>query len=458
MQLAPTTESTLQTTASAWLELGDVVLAAGALGFSLLLLLGIARSFLYVCRPNEALIVTGRRRMVDGVDLGPLIVLPTGASGDTKSHAGSGAGHVWRIPLLERIDRMDLTAMPVDIVVRDAYSRGNIPLQIHAIANVKVTSDPRLLRNAVERFLGRSPREIGTVAQQTLEGAVREVLAQMTPEQVNEDRLAFADNLIRSAKDDLDKLGIQLDTLKIQNVQDKTGYLDSLGRPAIARALRDAENAENDAMQRTAEAEARAEQRSKVAEAAAQTAILRKRNELVKVTAELEGEASSVEREATAAAETARARAELELQTVRRELEERRLEAEVVVPAEVERRAAALLAQGEAAHTLENGRAVVEVLAATATAWREMGPHARELFVIQHLEEFVDAVQDQLSVDIGEVHVLDPGDGSALAGAASAWPTTVAAVLRSIGETTGVDVPGMLAGRPIDFSGKEVRS
>ncbi len=422
----------------------DVVLGAGAVGLGILVFIGAARSLLYLCRPNEALIVTGRKRIVDGIDQGPLVVLPHGAGAQARRFPGAGAGHVWRIPILEKIDRMDLTAMPVDIVVRDAYSKGNIPLQIHAIGNVKVTSDPKLLRNAIERFLGRSRSEIALVAQQTLEGAVREVLAQMTPEQVNEDRLAFAENLIKSAKDDLDKLGIQLDTLKIQNVQDKTGYLDSLGRPAIARALRDAENAENQAMQEIAEAQAASNQRSQVAKAGAETAVLRKQNELKKVQAELEGRAQSVEREAEAASRTARAEAELELQKVRAELEHKRLQADVVIPAETQREATATLAKGDAAMTIENGRAVVDVLQATAEAWNEMGEHAREIFVIQHLEELVEAVRQQVRVEVDEVHVLDPGDGSGLANYAAAYPQMMAAILRAVGETTGVDVPRLL--------------
>jgi flotillin len=429
-------------------QLMDVVGAALCSAFSLLGLLFLVRNFLYVCRPGEALIVTGRQRLIEGVDAGPLVVLPHGAGADAARFPGAGKGHVWRYPIIERIDHMDMRLMSIDIVVRDAYSKGNIPLQLHAIANVKIQSDPQLLRNAIERFLGRQRAEIQLVAQQTLEGAVREVLAQMTPEQVNEDRLAFASHLMTSAKDDLDKLGIQLDTLKIQNVQDSTGYLDSLGRPAIARALRDAENAESQALQETTQAEAMSQQRSEVARADAQTAVLRRTNELAKVKAELDGAAQAIEREAKAAAETARATAELELQRVRAVLEQKRLEVEVVIPAEVQRLAVGILARGEAAPTIENGKAAVEVLEATAAAWRAMGTHAREIYVIQHLEAIIGTVVSQLNVTVGEVSVLDRGDGSGLAGYAAAYPQTVAAVLRAIGQTTGVDVPAILAGKP----------
>jgi flotillin len=351
--------------------------------------------------------------------------------------------------VLERVDQLDMSAMSIDIGVNNAYSRGNIPLRIHAIANVKLSSDPRLIRNAIERFLGQSTQEIQMVARQTLEGALREVLAQMTPEEVNEDRLAFADNLVKSAKDDLDKLGLQLDTLKIQHVSDETGYLDSLGRPLIAAVLRDAENAENQASQLVSEAQATANRRAEVAKAAAETAILTRRNGLQQLRAELDGQALAVEREAEAAAKTARANAEQELQAVRGELEQRRLMAEVIIPAEVQRAAEATLAKGAAAPTIENGAAVAEVLALTGEAWRSMGAQAKEIYVIQHLEEILDSVVDSVDrIKVREVNVLDRGDGAGIASYAASFPHTVAAVLSALRETTGVDVPAILAGAP----------
>ena len=71
---------------------------------------------------------------------------------------------------------MDVTTLSTDIVVQNAYSAGNIPLRIHGVANVKIHSNPKLVRNAIERFLGRAEAEVRTVAQQTLEGALREDL------------------------------------------------------------------------------------------------------------------------------------------------------------------------------------------------------------------------------------------------------------------------------------------
>lgn len=433
--------------AASGLEVTSVLIGGAVAGAVVLLFLFLVRNFLYICRTDEALIFTGRKRLRDGVDLGPLVLLGRGAAGQPAEFDGCGRGRAWRVPILERVDRLDMAAMSIDVVVMNAYSAGNIPLKIHAIANVKICSDPVLIRNAIERFLGQSKHEIMMVAKQTLEGALREVLAQMTPEQVNEDRLAFADNLSLSAKDDLDKLGLQLDTLKIQMVSDDVGYLDSLGRPQIAAVLRDAENAENQAEQEISEAQAGAHQRAEIAKADAEKEILRKRNELARITAEFDGQARSVEAEAQAAAKTARAEAEQSLQGVRNELEQRRLQAEVVIPAEINREAEVIRAKGAAAPTVENGIAAAQVLEAMAGAWRAMGPQAKEIYVIQHIEEIVGAVISSVAkIDVREVNVLDPGDGSGLASYAAAYPNAVASILTALRQTTGVDVPLILSG------------
>jgi flotillin len=410
-----------------------VVAAAVALAVAVLGLIQFIRLFLFIARPSEALVFSGGSHVAeDGSKVGYRLV--------------KNGQRAIRVPILETVSALDMTVLPIDVVVQNAYSRGNIPLEIHAIANVKIHSDAKWLRNAVERFLNKSKADIQLVAQQTLEGALREVLAQLTPEEVNEDRLKFAEKLIHAVEDDLQKLGMQLDTLKIQSVSDATGYLDSIGRPKIAAALRDAENAENQAAQEIQQAQAQALQRSELARASAQTEILKKQNELRQVKAQLEGEAQAVEREAEAAAKTARAMAERELQGIRAQLEQRRLMADVIIPAEVQRQAQQILAKGAAAPTVENGIAAAEVLDAMSEAWSSMGPQAKELYVIQHLEQIVGTVVTSLeNVNVREVNVLDQGDGSALASYAATYPKMVASVMTALKDTTGVDVPAILA-------------
>ncbi len=137
----------------------------------------------------------------------------------------------------------------------------------------------------------RRPAQIMLVAQQTLEGVLREVLSQLTPEEVNEDRLKFADSLVRNAKDDFDKLGLELDVLKVQHVSDEQKYLQNLGRAQIASMLRDAQNAENQAEQRVREEQAKARQRAESAQQQGESMVLQKRNGFRAEIAKLESEA-----------------------------------------------------------------------------------------------------------------------------------------------------------------------
>src|SRR6185503_6448448 len=220
--------------------------------------------------------------------------------------------------------------------VTGAYSEGGIPLNVHAIANIKVSTDRRFVGNAIERFLGKGRQEIGRVVKETLEGHLRGVLATLTPEELNQDRLKFARQLEESAKPDLEKLGLELDVLKIQHIADDRNYLESIGRQRIAEIVRNAEVAESDAQRIAEQAEAGARMRGEVAMTNAQAMLQRKQNELRQIKAEVDGEARAEEVRAEAAGQQARAEAELALQQVRGELEQLRLEADVKIPAEID--------------------------------------------------------------------------------------------------------------------------
>ena len=177
--------------------------------------------------------------------------------------------------------------------------------------------------------------EVLEVAKNTLEGHLRAVVASLTPEEVNEDRLKFSERLSHEAETDLNKLGLHLDTFNIHSVGDIQGssYLAEIGRKSIAEVLKTAEVFEADCERAATEAEADAKSRSDVAREQAEQEIRTKKNNLDEEKAKLEAAAKSAEEEAEAARETARARAELELQQVRSELEAKRLQAEVVVKA-----------------------------------------------------------------------------------------------------------------------------
>ena len=151
----------------------SVVLGAvGGVFIGLIALTLISRWMIRICRPNEMLVVTGSHSN-------------QGQQGVKGYRVVANGGWTFVKPILETARRIDVTLLPVVVEVNNAYSHGGTPLNIQAIANVKISSDPEVRNNAIERFLGRNLQEISTVAQQTLEGALREVVATLTPEQVN---------------------------------------------------------------------------------------------------------------------------------------------------------------------------------------------------------------------------------------------------------------------------------
>ena len=416
-----------------------ILLIAGAAVAGLLLLTWLIKNFLYVCPPNHVLIFSGRTRVTeDGRRVGFRVVF---------------GGRAFRVPILEDVQAMSLTNISVPMSVSGAYSEGaegqlGIPLSVHAIANVKVSSDPRHIGNAIERFLGRDRQEIARVAKETLEGHLRGVLAKMTPEEVNEDRLKFAKSLAEEAEPDLEKLGLHLDTLKIQHVHDDRQYLESLGRARVAEVLRAAEVAESDAQRSAQEAEAVAKARGEVALTNAQAHIMQKENSLRQIKADLEAEAKSEEERAIAAAQEARAQAEKELQTIRGTLEHLRLAAEVTIPAEADRTVSELDAAGRAASIEANGRAMATALEEVASAWSESEGNAMDMYVLQNLEEIFSQVTSAArNLKVREVNLVDSGDGDTIPAYVGSYPATVTELISEISKAIGVDITRVMTGQ-----------
>lgn len=402
---------------------------AGGLGALIVigLIVGFIRTVFVICPPNQVLVISGLNKKQPTYVLG---------------------GLAFRIPGLQRVDRMSLSLMEVPIAVRNAYSQGGIAMNLEAIANVKISSDTLVIGNAVERFLNRDTNEIRRVAKETLEGHLRGVVATLTPEQVNEDRLTFAENLAKESEEDLRKLGLHLDTLKILHVSDEVGYLDATGRKAIAIVLREAEIAESDAKRGAEQSEAQNTGRSTVTRANVDARIVALQNDLRRITAEVDSKVKSEEERTLAAAREARAMAEQELQAVRSELEQLRQQVETVLPAEADRAAREFLARGEAAIVRERGRAVAEALNILHEAWRKAGPSAKQIALIEDLEKILAAASAGVGkVRVDQISVIDSGDGKTLPGTLAAYPEMLQTVFAAVDKAVGINIPDAISGR-----------
>ena len=404
------------------------------LAIAVMIGIGIIKRILIIGRPNEVLVFSGSST--------------TNSAGKTVGYKTLiGGSRAMCIPIIHRVERMTLITLPIDIRVTNAYSSGGIPLDVHAVANIKVSSDEKIIGNAIERFLGQDPKEIQRVGKETLEGHLRGVLATLTPEEVNEDRLKFAQALMEEADRDFDKLGLHLDTLKIQNVTDSTNYLESIGRRRIAEVIRDAEIAESTAKSESREMESQYKQEAKVAMETAQTIIVESENDLRTLQAKLDADVESAKEEALAAAREAKAEAETQLQEIRRDLEQIRLVADQVLPAEAAKTAKENNARGDAAFLEENGKAKARVLQMMTDAWLSAGADAKDIFLIQQLEEVLETVVSRVKgSSVSEVVLLDGGDGSALPTYIASYPAAVRQVLEELKASTGIDVTGILSG------------
>jgi len=351
-------------------------------------------------------------------------------------------------PVLETARRMDVTLLPVLVEVKNAYSNGGTPLNIQAIANVKVSTDPEVRNNAIERFLGRDSREIVQVAQENLEGNLRSVLAQLTPEEVNEDRLRFAEQIAKDVGDDLRRLGLQLDTLKIQSVSDDVDYLNSISRRRVAQIVRDAEIAEAEAIGQAERVEAEMEEKAEVVRTDAETIVVEKDNGVRTKVALMEKKARSEEQRTEAAELEARAIAEQKLQKVRAELERLRLQAEQVLPAQANQKAKELRARGMAAATAEDVKASALVNDLLTQVWEEAGSTAELVFLLQQIEMVLDhATRLPGRLHLKRITTLDGNDASSLASLVALNHVVVRQFFDQVKEIFGIDLIDTLSNR-----------
>ncbi len=337
----------------------------------LIILLLLSKNYIKVS-PNQAAVISGRtRQLSDGTKVG-------------YRQVRGGATLV--IPFLEKVEYLDLNVITVPLTTSRAYTGQGVPVSVKAVANVKIKGDDTSLRAAAERFLGMPQEEFHRLVFQTLEGHLRAILGTLTVEEINNDRQSFAMKLTTEAAGDLEKMGIGLDALTIQEISDDEGYLDALGKRRTAEVKRDAEigqaEANRDSKIKASLAlqegeKVRLETEANIAQSNRETEIQK-----AQVAAEIQKERAKANQAGPLA--EAKAQQEVVAEEVRVEKvrtqeqiavqeqevlrKEKELEATVVKQAEAERKAAILKAQGlqEAAILEAEGKKQAQIAQAEA--------------------------------------------------------------------------------------------
>jgi flotillin len=399
--------------------------AAAIIG-ALLVLVIILKRMIYICPPNQVLIFSGGHRRL-GVGTEDRVI------GYRVVQGGRGV----RIPLIEVVDRMDLTNMLIELRVEGAYSKGGIPLMVQGIANVKVSSKTEQLANAVERFLGNSREQIMAVARETLEGNLRGVLSTLTPEEVNQDREKFAGELLHEADHDLARLGLELDTLKIQHVSDDKGYLGSIGRRQTAELFKRSRIAEAENQALAAENAAQNSQNQEMAKIDAEIATTRAEGQRRIVEAQTRKSALIAESKGQVQALLAKATAEVSVQQARLAQVRFQLIADKVKPAEARKAQMIAQARGAASKIVEEGKATATAIRSLGETWTKAGDSARQIFVAQKLQGLVSTMMQTVGeMPIDKLTVID----KELAANGSNFAVKAAITAEQLKQMLGIDI------------------
>lgn len=379
----------------------------------------VIKNYYYICQPSEVLIFAGSsQKSIDGKNLGYRLVK---------------GGSSIRTPLLEEVFKMDLTNMIIELKVVNAYSKGGVPLTVEGVANIKIAGEEPIIHNAIERLLGKKRSEIESLAKETLEGNLRGVLADLTPEEANADQIKFAKQLLEEAEKDLQELGLVLDNLQIQNISDDVHYLDSIGRKQQAELIRDA---------RIAEAQAQAESiiQNSMDKKTTSLRKIEKDLAIAKIDAEKRVRDAQTKRTAMIAeveslvmAELAKVQAEVAVQKERILQVQQQLQADVIAPAEANCKQVIAKAQGKASQIIEDGKAQAEGAKQLAQSWKLAGVNAKEVFLYQKLELLMKLMVSSVpEINIDQITIID--------GEKDATIPKMATFIEQLRQTTGVDI------------------
>jgi flotillin len=317
--------------------------------------------------PNQALIVygLGGKRVIQG---GGLFVMPG----------------------LQNSKTISMMLMSFDVVPQQSmFSKQGIALNIEAVAQIKIKSDPTAILTASEQFLDRPDTERENIILHSIEGHLRGIVGQLEVSSILKNPEEINSKMRQTCSEDLDKMGLEVVSFTIKRVMDKLGYIDNLGVPEIERVKKEAaiSRAQNErdvainkaeADKAAAIAQASAHQERIEAESASKTKESEHQKELEVKQAEFKLEVEAKRAQADLAYELQQyklqqqiitekvrinqleAEANAKVRDAEIELKEKELQATIIKPAEADKQAAVLRAEGDKAQAILQAEAEAE--------------------------------------------------------------------------------------------------
>ncbi len=403
----------------------------------------------------------------------------------------------WRVPFFERVDKLSLRVMQVDVKTSEAVPTNEfINVSVDGVANIKISSNPDLLKRAAESLLGMRQSELISLVTQVLEGNMREIVGSVGLKEMVQDRQGVAKKITENVVPDMEKLGIEVVNFNIQNFKDAAGTIENMGIDNVEQIRKNAQIAKANAQRDISIAAANAQEEANAVRVEAEKKIAEQNAALLVQQAEMQIRADTKKAEADAAysiqqenqrktievtkvnADIARREKESELAEKDIALKERQLDADIRKQAdamkykaekeaeadlvrrqrdaeaatyEAIKRAEAKHAEAEALrYAMEQeaegirakGIAEAEAIEKKAEAQKKMG----EASVIEmYLAALPDIVRNAAQPLSQTDKIVMYGDGNATKVVRDVM-TSASQIIEGVKESTGVDLAGLLAG------------
>ena len=403
----------------------------------------------------------------------------------------------WRILFFERVDRLSLRVMQVDVKTSEAVPTNEfINVTVDGVANIKISSDPELLQRASEALLNLRQPELVTLVTQVLEGNMREIVGSVGLKEMVQDRQGVAKKITENVVPDMEKLGIEVVNFNIQNFKDGAGTIENMGIDNVEQIRKNAQIAKANAQRDISIATANAQQEANAVRVEAEKKIAEQNAELAVQQADMKVRSETKRAEADAAysiqqenqrktieitrsnADIARKEKEAELAEKEIALKERQLDAEIRKQADalkyqMEKQAEAELIKQQKEAEAEKYRAIqaAEAKKAEAEALRYMmeqeaaGLRAKGLAEAEAIEKKAEAQKKMGEASVLEMYltalpevvknaasplsqtdkIVMYGDGNATKVVKDVMSST-SQIMEGMKESTGIDLGALLAG------------
>lgn len=419
---------------------------------------------------------------------------------------------VFVLPIVQRADRLNMRLLKIDVKTPETgvKTKEGVSLWLDSVVTVQVYSENSTVsdeevRNAgyddirkyinsrqqaaISNFLGMDEAHINEKINDVLQGNLREIVSEMTVDQILTNRKQMAVSVVENARPDLAKMGLEVVTFNVQDVKDAVdamghnhGVIEAIGVEQEELVKKRASIAKAEAERDVSCAKAAAAMAANEKEIEAQTAIAQRNNELELAKSKLKAEADKAAADANAAgmiqtnlrakevkeseadAEIARQKKMVDLAAQEAEVQQRKLDAEVRKQADAElyrRQKEAEAQKYEAERAAEaakfakqqeaEGIALVgkaEAMKQKAEAYKQYNDAAVAEMMIKVLPEIARSVAQPLS-SIDKVSIIG-GDASGVSGVSGNVPVLMAQTMEAMKEATGIDMRDIVRANSIE--------